>query len=775
MTGAPHVSPLGDCGFAIGMLFACPKTGGPRPLVGWTLPSNQSTKIKRWFNIVRAEALEIPCRMMEKRRNATVSRWSNLRLLVGQLAFAGVILLPLFWLNKGNLLGYIDGQYLLTLIQNKQDFGTAGPAFNANPLQGLGDVWYFTNPYWIPEFLASRVFSDPSKRIVAIHLVALLEIFLATSVLSYWLIGSRTKAIASGWLAALVIFPISYPPLIYAVIPDAPQIAFLVAVPMLIVPLLSAIGRGSTLRDIAASLAIVFLMWTQFLGLGLFTALTYPFLFIVGVALLIDSRNCRSTLIKKVSWNAFIVCFLVITGLPQILLGFTSDTAFQFFPSELERKSHLLTEGSLLFRTTEPAGVLLAAGGLIGAIYYAVYSSGRMKCFAVSICTLAGLILFASAIYSLVGFRGAKPIYYEYVLWPIYPIFLVSIFSRVWLYLQHHLPILPYKAPLPIRKAAWIAAPLLGLSVVHGLNGLRGGGVERPNVFPPSRTVVTEYLRQKIGLTPDGQFNGRVATITGYGSSPDTSWDQAFAYDLGLIRSIGNEHRTIGMWYYNIPTLIEFNHAIRPLLFAVVSGFLARSEDGQELNILNVRRANLGILRLLGVRYVVTDTPGPAAGMQRLFSLSIPDHQFPLALDEVPSPDIGVSPTNILVLNGNETLQKIGETGFDFETTVIVPDDIKQPLTRATDVRISIERGAIRVQAASSGDSLVVIPFQFSHCLSVSSSGDSTAPTMIRADFLLTGIVFHGHLDAAVSYRQGPLARVWCGISDLQEDRRALQ
>jgi hypothetical protein len=77
--------------------------------------------------------------------------------------------------------------------------------------------------------------------------------------------------------------------------------------------------------------------------------------------------------------------------------------------------------------------------------------------------------------------------------------------------------------------------------------------------------------------------------------------------------------------------------------------------------------------------------------------------------------------------------------------------------------------------AAMTGDSLVVIPFQFSHCLRASSSGDSASPKLIRANFLLTGLVFHGDLDDTINYRQGPFVGIWCGLNDLREDRTALQ
>ena len=81
---------------------------------------------------------------------------------------------------------------------------------------------------------------------------------------------------------------------------------------------------------------------------------------------------------------------------------------------------------------------------------------------------------------------------------------------------------------------------------------------------------------------------------------------------------------------------------------------------------------------------MVTDRPAPAEGMRYVLILPISGNPLPLALHELPSPDVGVSPTKVLTLSGNDALQKLAEAGFDFETTVIIPDDIEQPLTGAT-------------------------------------------------------------------------------------------
>src|SRR5262249_14274411 len=74
---------------------------------------------------------------------AQSTRPSRLLCIVGgQLILAAGIALIAFFLNRRNLLGYIDGQYLLTLGRNQSEFMAPLFGFSTNPLQGLGDLWF---------------------------------------------------------------------------------------------------------------------------------------------------------------------------------------------------------------------------------------------------------------------------------------------------------------------------------------------------------------------------------------------------------------------------------------------------------------------------------------------------------------------------------------------------------------------------------------------------------------------------------------------------------
>jgi hypothetical protein len=98
------------------------------------------------------------------------------------------------------------------------------------------------NTSWLPEFAIARLFTNVEFKIVAIHIIAFTEIFVATSLFAYWLTTSSIKAIASGWLAVILITPLTYPAFIYNIYVDNTQISAMIIWPLIIVPLLWSVG-----------------------------------------------------------------------------------------------------------------------------------------------------------------------------------------------------------------------------------------------------------------------------------------------------------------------------------------------------------------------------------------------------------------------------------------------------------------------------------------------------------------------------------------------------
>ena len=721
---------------------------------------------------LRAEvgaALTAETQSMRARGSAAVPM-----VLMWQVLLVAAVGAIAFWRASASLLGYIDGQYLLTLVRNQGEFAPLGPVFSSNPLQGLDDLWFFTNTRWIPELAVARLFSDVGLQRSAVHCVAATEIFAVVAFVSYWLGSSAGKAAAAGWLAVIMIEPLAYPSLIVNISPDGPELATLIAVPLLIVPLWAGIGTGSPWTDLLRAAAISCLMWLHFIAVALFAALSYPFLAMTGLVFLLAAWPDRREFRRKAAWGAGLVAALVVTGLPQALLGMTTDTAFYFFPHTLMRPVRLLSDTTILLRPSEPVGAVIALLGLIGATIHAVFGKGRLRCFAVAVLILVALLLGAAVIYALIGFNGSIPIYYEYVLWAVYPIFAVSPVAAAFRYLSRHLPADQVAAWLGTWR--WVACPLAAVLVIHGANAMRGIEISRPNVFPPKPSDITEYLRNAIGLYRGAPFRGRVVTMTGQNLHAGLTWEEMFMRDMQIIRAIGNEHRDVGLWYYGVPTLFEFTHTISPLLYTVASRYLAPPDDPQFRTLLHMRRREIGVLRLLGVRYVITDGAQPAAGTRRVRVLPVPADNSALALDEIPDPNLGVSPTEILPLGpGGEALAWLDQPALDFSRQALLAGPATAPLVEASDIQIEIERGGIRVHAASAGHSVVVIPFQFSHCLRAIAQVGTAPPELRRADLLLTGILFEKQLDATIEYRSPIFGGAYCWLDDRADDRDLLR
>lgn len=118
---------------------------------------------------------------------------------------------------------------------------------------------------------------------------------------------------------------------------------------------------------------------------------------------------------------------------------------------------------------------------------------------------------------------------------------------------------------------------------------------------------------------------------------------------------------------------------------------------------------------------------------------------------EYPHPNTGgFSPTEPIVLaDAAATLNQLFEPDFDFRRSVVLTDAIDLPLAPASDVSMSFVRDGIRLQGHSEGRSLVLLPVQFSHCLTLD---DSRAGQVLRANLLQTAVVFDRAIDAQLKF-----------------------
>jgi hypothetical protein len=86
------------------------------------------------------------------------------------------------------------------------------------------------------------------------------------------------------------------------------------------------------------------------------------------------------------------------------------------------------------------------------------------------------------------------------------------------------------------------------------------------------------------------------------------------------------------------------------------------------------------------------------------------------------------------------------QPSFDFTRQVVLSTAIDKSLVPARNMRMVWIRGGLHVSGQADGTSLVVLPQQFSHCLR---ARDKTV-RLVRANLMLTGVVFSGEVDTDI-------------------------
>lgn len=700
-----------------------------------------------------------------------------------QALLLGVVTGVIYWLIRHDILAYLDGNLLLTLSENQGAFSSGGAALSLNPLQGLGDIWLL-NLSLLPEFVTTRLGLTGDWIKVAVLCASSIEAFALAATISWWIRPSLTQSVAAGWLMVIVFYPIFYPTLAFFVFADVPFIINYFLLPLFIIPMWAAIGKGKWYLNIVLSALIIAAFWLNFLMIGMFTIYNFPYIAIFGSVFLMAGRRNPGELRAKLTAIAVIFLVLLTSGYFSLLYATAADTTFMFFGDD--RTDHLLKEGSLLLDLSHPVGAWFVGIALAGAVFQLWSRGARVRLTAQALLVLVGALISGTVLWTQIPWSGPRPIYFEYVLWAIYPAFFIFLVgpgvSAVWRLLG-----------LGSRRLApvgWVVVPLAATFAFHGPVAWRYGlDAKRLDTFPPERSVLIDELQKGVALSVGGPFHGRVANLIGRFYPVEAEARTAFWYhNRGLVVTLNNDHRSLGLWYYNIPTLYEINNYIRPMLHFVIRRYLADKDEKQEHGGMTITVPNLRILKLLGVSYLLTDRPQPEAGSERVREMAVPPvpelyregfalNGGILAVDRILHPYLGLSPTEITVAaSGVEALEWLGDEGNDLEKRAVVTEPFPgtAALVPAQAITTTIVRDGIRVQAESPGRSLVVVPFQHSHCWETTSAPGTAAPQVVRANLLLTGLLFSGKLDTTLHFRLGPFHGGGCRLEDLRDSRRLI-
>jgi hypothetical protein len=269
---------------------------------------------------------------------------------------------------------------------------------------------------------------------------------------------------------------------------------------------------------------------------------------------------------------------------------------------------------------------------------------------------------------------------------------------------------------------------------------------------------LVQFLGERVALSVGGPFRGFVNFLE------------------------GNEDGTIeDLRSRGVPTLNEYSQtATAPSLYFLhvlmkrdVRGLLNRFEFHWRNG--SYTPTYWRAAQMLGVRYTVERWALPEA-----FNPGLPEIVFPYHVPkqpeheppgfwhvyELPRPNLGdYSPTEVTTArSAADIMAALAGPGFDFTRQVVLSAALPGPLTPARDVRLTVIRNGLHLSAHSDGTSLVVLPQQFSKCL----RARDPAVRLLRANLLVTGVVFSGRVDTDITFDYG-IFSPWCRLDDLAD------
>ena len=729
------------------------------------------------------------------------------------------------WSADPNLI-YVgrDSDFSLWLARAYLDWAHPFSATTLNPLQGMVSTLMPMNPNLNP---GAWVFQTDLKMTTK-FVISMIVYFFEVTVSCILLGRIAGFSWAFSFAAALWVIVLYFPPFnfvfgLQGVVATSAQWAHALAVCNLILILFILIGWrgwvGWAGRIYAAALNII--LATGMVALLLLYLLTAPFYnggTLPGLVLLCGIVLLTSSDMSQFVWRAG-------TGL-YALVVFYALGVFEFFaasktftarfaggdetslpqfhwPVDLSvaawaaARDWLCDAAVLCGRLTNPGAltgahwlhVAIVAGGI--AVWYSKPPPlGRMS----GLFALAwfGLLLFwLLCALRIISDVAISPIYIVVPLQPFWAFF--SLYS-IWLVVAFMGEKIVALAPLHhIVMPAWKSSFALPVAVVMGSIVIGGGYgaylarrapaqgyFTQRGAFESRKTSpIVDRLREEVALRPGDSFRGSVATILGAkrGSLrrllglPEASPLAPGKHEAFLsyaIASTGNDHTLLDMWWLDIPTLAEYAQGISRQYMFYMTHFLRDQDDPDDVSVALPYRPNVDVLRAMGVRFIIIDRELTDADVTLSIKQSFRGAE--IYLYEIARPNLGnYSPIDIVHVADLDSLRAIieGNPGI-LASSALLQTPIEGPFVPARNARMIFEKGAVRITASSNARSMLLLPVQFTHCLTVSDPNVQ----VLRAGLIFTLIVFDGLLDTRLNWEFNFWGDSNCRAKDVADLRR---
>jgi hypothetical protein len=697
------------------------------------------------------------------------------------------------------------------------------PAVTAvNPFEGLGSLFMPLNPWIAPHDAPIEPvnnFADPFKATLAHRPFARHPVLWLA-----WCFGGvylLARALRAGPLVAALCAQaaalVALPPFNSLFFKGSLSLAMN---PPLVIPvglclaLLAVFSRSrpATVRS-AAGLALALFglglatLWSDPLFAALFLVTLLPFfaasllpLLPAAVAAGRRERPLRSLLLTPVALKlaaaAVPLIALKLAGPLDFLSVLARYTARQHFPGEIH--GEMQTADFTVFPLGNPVQTALAVALAAGCLACVVLRRGQARVLAGAALLHLSLLTAAELAYLNEWFpwRYPLPLYLEIPSLPVYVVCAVCGFAalgrQTLAAARARFPAAHRRFPgRAARRALPALVPALALGALLALIGDVAGIwrllVAEPLVelSSPERLAylpdrILDLMRRQVRLQPGAAFRGRAASVVGVAGDGVVSvvdsmrkdpFNKWYWYDiqdqLGVVAAPDFSGTP---WTTGIPTVAEYSHLISPPYYYFFSRLLNRRGDFQSRNLLWPTVANVEALAAMGVRYLVTDTreSNPRLRLRGRSPVAGAGPGVLLHLYETRDPNLGAySPTTVTVIRGGRgTIDRLRAPDFDWRREAVLGEPLAGPLVPLERLELRFLPNAVHVEASSPGRSLALLPIEFSRCW----AADDPAVRLVRADLVMTGLLFEGRVSTTIRFRFG-LFDPWRRLRDLDELR----
>jgi hypothetical protein len=514
------------------------------------------------------------------------------------------------------------------------------------------------------------------------------------------------------------------------------------------------------------------------------TFLAVPVMLLYSATFLLTVENLRE-LWWKIAVGGALAISMLATHIPTFVLNLYAYCFGPYFHDTLADPGLLaLLKGQSMimeFAYNEPRIAVIFAVALGTAFVFALRSDGPLRRFAIAVLVCEfGLVLTGTG--AVLIFHFPISLYYAEV---IQAPFLLSFFVLYFMLLCMTLivrleqllqtAVQKPDAPALMRYAAGnrliLYRSIPAVILLYAAFAVPSYGGSHHSPYPPAEPPSVKLLEDALALKPGATFRGRVFVLArpnvDVAQVSDITPLAAAVFDLTENHygaTLGNDHWT-DLLPLNIPVVNESFHYTSAMNFLFLRAFFGREGDVFDKAFFMLRAYNARVARMIGVRFVVTDTANIPGG--KLVYESVVGGEA-LRLFRIDGTNLGqYSPTRAIhIATAAEGLAALKSPTFDPQQDVIVEQDVPANLVPGTLQSLTVEDGpTLHVKATSPGISLLVLPFEYSHCLRLKETG-STA-RLIPVNLQQTGLLFDGSADVEIDYRFGPLANPTCRANDV--------